>query len=871
MNKPQCTLQICADGYPNMVIGEITFSWKVENTEGCQKAYKIHVRECGSEMVWNSGRIETNISAGIPYEGIQLESNRDYEAQVIVEACDGEKFASAIVSFSTGLINIDNEWKADWLTSPYVSFAAAPVFRKEFSAGCGISRARLFICGLGYYELFLNGKQVGDRYMDPAWTNYNKRVNYVAYDLTKEILPGKNAIGVCLGAGWYSNSTAKPRPVFSLQLIIEYMDGTKDVILTKPDGTWMSLKETWMLENTLYIGEVVDSRLFINGWCDADFEYDCGTWRTSILAEPPAGKLVPMRVEPIRCVAILAPESITEPKKGVYIVDFGQNMAAIPELKLHDTLAGDEICIRYSELLDNHGMLNTENLRQAQQCDRYIANGGEATYKPRFTYHGFRYAEITGLRTELRKQDILAYVIRTDVAKRSTFTTSNELINSIQRMCVWTESSNIHSVPTDCPQRNERLGWLNDLTVRLEEQVFNFDVEMLLKKYLEDIMDEQGKKTGAITDTVPYVNYGSQPADPVCSSYLLIPYLLYRHYGDKAVLKKAWPGLKAWTDYLANCRVDGIVNYSYYGDWAAPIGGNVRFSAGSGAVSAITPGGLMSSGFFYLNCRILEEIAHLLSLTEEQLHYGRLALETAQSLNQAYLSREKGYYAENSQASNVFMLYLNIVPDDMRAKVLDSLVQDIIGHDTHITTGNICSRYILDVLADNGKIDLAYALATQTTYPSWGYMLSKGATTTWERWEYVDSGELVGMASHNHPMYSTISGWFYKYLAGIRPIGGGFGEFELRPFHPQGLEKVSTVLETVKGKIKICWTQQGNILTAHILVPFNSVCRYTITCPHQVNVMVDGKPAQLHKYEGYHSVVFESGAHTLSYHTGLRR
>lgn len=868
MQANPCILSLSGDGFPNMLCGELSFSWKIDSKSGHQRAYELRVRKVGGADVWCSGRVESRTSASVLYDGPAFESNVDYEALVFVECDDDTSYTSDPVHFTSGLMDPEHEWHGAWLTSPYVSLPVAPVFRKTFSAAGKIERARLYICGLGYYELYVNGRQVGDRYMDPAWTVYDKRVNYVAYDVTDRLCEGNNAIGVCLGAGWYSSAHAKPRLVFTLQLMIEYADGSFEEICSRPDHTWLSLKETWMLENTLYIGEFVDARLMINDWADVDFDCSRGTWQPALLAEPPKGKLVPMRVEPIRCVKTISPVSITEPKPGVYIVDFGQNMAGIVELKLHCAQPGDEVTIRFSEILDGAGLLSTENLRKGQECDRYIARGGEEVYKPRFTYHGFRYAEVTGLRAALKSDDVLAHVMRTDVAMRSHFETSNALINDIQRICVWTENNNMHSVPTDCPQRDERLGWLNDLTVRLEEEIFNFAVGDFLKKVLQDIMDEQGKVTGAITDTAPYVNYGSQPADPVCSSYLLIPYLLYRHYGDVAVLEKAWNGIKAWTDYLASTCIDGIVGFSYYGDWAAPIGGNVRFSAGNGAVSAITPGGLMSTGFLYLNCTILAEIAEVIGKSEEKAYYTQLALETAQALNRTYLHADKGYYAGNSQASNVFMLYLGIVPPQARDKVIAHLVEDIRAHDTHTTTGNICSRYIYDVLADCGKIDLAYELATQTTYPSWGYMLSRGATTTWERWEYVDSGELVGMASHDHPMYSTISGWFYKYLAGIRATGAGFDSFEIRPFYPEKLEHVEATVATVKGVVSISWQQSGGRIAAQVEVPFNSDCTYTLTRLHRGEVLVDGVAARIIERDGFCAVELQPGKHCVEFELG---
>jgi alpha-L-rhamnosidase len=416
-------------------------------------------------------------------------------------------------------------------------------------------------------------------------------------------------------------------------------------------------------------------------------------------------------------------------------------------------------------------------------------------------------------------------------------------------------------VPTDCPQRDERLGWLNDLTVRAEEAVYNFDMSRFFRKFLVDIADEQGAKTGAITDTAPYRHYGGQPADAVCSSYLILPWLLYMHHGDRQGLKRHYRGLAAWTAYLESQRENGIVGYSYYGDWAAPIAGNDANSAGAGAVSAITPGTLMSTGFLYLNARLMAKIGRILGKNEDAGRYDRLAETCRDALNKTFLNREKGYYASNSQASNVFMLYLGIVPEEFRGAVVQNLVKDIRDHDTHLTTGNLCSRYIFDVLSDNGHIDLAFELATQTTYPSWGYMLANGATTTWERWEYVDSGPLLGMASHDHPMYSTISGWFYSYLLGIRPLEPGFNSFTFKPYIPKALPGVDGSVKTVKGDIKAGWKQEKDGIKMNITVPFNSSCR--VVLPLKGSVMVNNKKQEMQSQNGEAYIVLESGRYDI--------
>jgi alpha-L-rhamnosidase len=812
------------EGFPDALVGALNFSLTVRDAYSAQAAYRIAVEGAGGTPVWDSGWVESAQSNAIPYAGTALEPDRDYVAWAQVRTTDGiETPLSQPLRFSTGLES--GTWPSLWICQP-VAVSAAPIFRREFEAGWDLVRARLFIAGLGYFEARLNGKKVGDHRMESAWTVYDKRVSYVAYDVLSQVKPGRNALGVMLGGGWYATKEFR-RPIMTALLRLEYRDGSKKEIMTESDG-WKFFADGPIQSDSIYIGEVYDARREVSGWDEPGFD-DRG-WVRPLEAEPPRGVLSPQRCEPIRIVQSLAPQKITSPALGVHVVDFGQNMAGVLWLS-GEANRGDEIRIRYSEILSPDGNVNMLNLRAAQQTDRYIAAGGAFSYEPRFTYHGFRYAEITGLKAPLSPDQVEALVVRNDVRVRGGFSCSNELINDIQRICFWTECNNLHWVPTDCPQRDERLGWLNDLTVRAEEAMYNFDLRSFYDKFLTDIRDAQGEATGAITDTVPYTKYGGQPADGVCSSYLVLAWLLYMHYGDEGVLARYYDGLKAWTDYMARQREKGIVAYSYYGDWASPITESVKGSYGSGAVSGTTPGRLMSTGFLLMNARLIKQMAEALGKVEDRARYEALEGETLEALNREYLDRERGQYATGSQAANAFMLYLNVVPDDVRTSVVESLVRDIRARGVHLSTGNLCTRYIFEVLCDNGQEDLAFELATQRTYPSWGYMLSRGATTTWERWEYVDSGELLGMASHDHPMYATISAWFYRYLAGIQPLAPGFDRFLVRPFMPRGLDEVSARLCTVKGEIRAGWTRNGSGATVRIDVPFGSVCDAQLPVP----------------------------------------
>lgn len=850
-NRMQCVLWGTGDGYPQALVGEAAFSWQCRGALGNQKKYRIQILDEKKEEYWDSGWIESSRSENVlPVressngeetikERFEPESDQDYYVKISVETDEKKIISSEPQLFSTGIKK--EEWQGQWL-KPYEPEAAAPLFRKEFFIDRDILRARLYLCGLGYQEAYINGKKVGTDFLSPTWTDYRKRVSYVAYDIKEYLQKGENVLGVQLGKGWYGTMVGKEIDslLFSGQISLTYEDGKKEWIYVKGNDGWLVNSEGPLKQNSIYIGEVYDARAEIKGWnLPGNLYKKAKGWKYAILTEPPEGEIVPQNVEEIGCIEERATVSVKEYEENTHIVDFGQNMAGIIEINIEEP-KDREIVIRYSEILDKNGKLNTANLRTAQAKDIYISGGEKAVYRSRFTYHGFRYIEIKGMTGKLKENDVKALVLRNKVAKTGEFKSSNPLINKIQNMCQWTESNNLHGVPTDCPQRDERLGWLNDLTVRAEEAVYNFDMHRFYRKFLQDIADEQGKMTGAITDTVPFIRYGNQPADPVCSSYLILGWLLYMHYGDRISLEKYYEGFAAWTQYLRNSTKNGIVTYSYYGDWASPIAGSLEGSYGSGAVSNITPGELMSTGFLYYNAQLMKKMAEVLEKKEDISKWEKLAQETKDAINREYYHKETGSYAQNSQAANTFMAWLDISPD--KKKTVEAIVEDVKKQDIHLTTGNICSRYILEVLTENGYEDLAYALATQTTYPSWGYMAEMGATTIWERWEYVDSGPLLGMASHDHPMYATVSAWFYRYLLGIQVIEPGFSAFSIKPYIPEKLEEAEGSLETVKGRIEVKWNQtKAGEVNLHIQVPFHTRCKLSVPNGFQKNWTLNNK------------------------------
>ena len=535
------------------------FSWEVECGERgrYQTAYQVIVASTLQKLdadigdFWDSGKVDGDQSVNVVYEGKELLSRQRYYYKVRIwdNSLERSRYSN-YYWFEMALLNPE-DWKADWI-GPSVFGAESSLFRKEFTVKKNITRARVYISGLGYYELYINGKKVGDHVLDPAWTDYRKRVLYTTYPVEAFIDNGTNVIGVILGAGWYTRShlnNVHTSTQLLLQMEIEFEDGSVECITSGPKSGWKVNSNSPIISNSIYNGEKYDARLEIEGWDTADFQKNCTEqgwkeWMNPLWMEPPGGKMASQMMEAIKVVGDLKPVSVTNPKPGIYVYDLGQNIAGWAKLHIRGT-RGSNIIMRYAELLYEDGTVNQENLRTAKAVDTYITKGsGLEVYEPRFTYHGFRYIQIEGL-PEAGTDTIIGRIVHSAVEQVGSFRCSNPLLNKIQENVVWTEASNLYGLPTDCPQRDERVGWLNDMTVRAEEAVYNFNMARLYTKWERDIADTQGEVTGAIADTAPFYLYGRRPADPVCSTYLIIPWLMYLHYGDRRILEEHYEGLKS--------------------------------------------------------------------------------------------------------------------------------------------------------------------------------------------------------------------------------------------------------------------------------------------------------------------------------------
>ncbi len=798
-----------------------------------QEAYQVlaatspAVLEGSAPDLWDSGKVASN-AVIVEYNGCPLASGE--RCWWKVRAWDGEDRPGPFSDptwFEMGLLTPE-DWQAEWIGFPGAWPGKALYFRHDFQLEKMVRRARVYMAGLGWSELRVNGRKVNDRVLDPPQSDYAKRVLYTTDAVEGFLHPGRNTIGVICGNGWYGTV----RLLF--QMNVDYVDGTTQRVVSQSSWAvpWL-VSNGPIRENSVYDGEVYDARQEKTDW-DAP-EAPPTPWPVAAGADGPGGKLVSAMLEPIQVVETLPAKSVAQPRSGVYVFDLGQTIAGWARLWARGE-RGTRVSLKFAETLYPDGTANQENLRNARAEDVYILKGEEEeTWEPRFTYHGFRYIQVEGYPGKPAADAVEGRVVRSAVEPSGAFECSSQMFNRIHHMVRWTEASNLHSLPTDCPQRDERMGWLNDMAARSEEAIYNFNLTRLFAKWTADIADEQHPLTGAITDTAPF-RWGRRPADPVSVCYLLIPWLLYVHYGDTHTMAKHFAGMKGWVDFLSTCAEDNIVHYSYYGDWAPPVELGAAGSLGSSAVSKDTPGALVSTACYAYSARLLSQIAGVLGKRADAAAYNALAERVAETYNRCFWDEASGGYGSNNQSCNAISLYMGLVPLEQRERVVANLVDDVIErYDGHLTTGNICTKYLLEALTAAGRTDVACTIAAQETYPSWGYMLANGATTLWERWELATGG---GMNSHNHPMLGSVGAWFYRALAGIQanPDGPGFERFDLRPNITGGLTYARASLKTVRGTVACGWQVEDGVLSLDVVVPVGSQSR--VFLPAKVGSML---------------------------------
>jgi alpha-L-rhamnosidase len=784
------------------------FSWVLEHPERgeAQSAYQILVatsprlleQDHGDQ--WDSGKVSSAETAQIVYDGKPLASGQTYYWKV--RSWDKEGRAgeySPTARFDMGLLHRD-EWKGQWI-------GGANELRTEFQIPDSVVRARAYISGVGYYELRLNGRKVGRKVLDPAWTTYGKRVLYSTYDVTRYLEKGPNAVGVMLGEGWY-----KSRALL-FQLNVELADGKT---LSVESTTAWKAHAGPVTSDGVWNGETFDARLETPGWDRPGF--DDSSWKAAEAVDGPKGELSAEMMPPIRVVDTLVPVNMTNPAPGVYVFDFGQNLSGWARLRVSGP-RGASVKMRYSELVYKDGNINRENLRLAKSRDIYTLRGeGEETYEPRFTYHGFRYVEVTGFPGTPSLASLRARVVHTAVRTTGSFAASKEILNRIQKIILWSQLTNLFGVPTDCDQRNERMGWMGDAQVTAEEAMMNFDMAAFYTNFVRDIRDAQ-KPDGEIPDTVPH-GYGQYPADPAWgTAYPLLCWYMWQQYGDRRILEENYGGLKKYVDYLSSQASDNVLSMGHYGDWVA---------------IEPTPIAVTSDAYYYYDVRILRDAARILGKTADAEAYSKLAEQIHDAFNRAFYDPKTENYSTGTQTANALAIFLGLVPQEHRGAVARNLSWDILyGHNTHITTGFIGVKYLLPALTRIGRSDLAYDLATQTTYPSWGYMIEHGATTLWELWQDKTG---PSMNSHDHIMFGSLGAWFYRALGGLNQgeDGAGYRHVLMDPQMTEDLRYASATMETIRGRASSTWARLDDGATLEIDVPTGSDAVVVVPMPQEL-------------------------------------
>ncbi|WP_440132827.1 family 78 glycoside hydrolase catalytic domain [Chitinophaga sancti] len=802
-------------------VAQPRMSWEIRGEEQglMQTAYHVIVASSPEKLaknegdLWNSGKVKSDQSIQVVYNGKALKSRQDCYWKVRVWTNRGECAWSKPAHWSMGLLHPE-DWKGQWIgadtsfawDSAHTQFSrlSARYYRRDFTSQSSLKKATLYIAGPGLYEGFINGRRIGTEVLSQSPTDYRKTLRYNTYDVTGLIQNGANAIGVTLGNGRYFTMRQNYKPAkintfgyprLLLQLELEYANGKKQIIAS--DKSWQLTADGPIRTNNEYDGEEYDARKEMPGWNNAGFH--AGGWQAVDIVPAPGGKLVAQLNEPQRITATIKPLSI-KLLKDKWIVDMGQNFAGCLQIKVKGQ-RGEQVKLRFAESLQKDGSLYIANLRDAKVTDIYtLKGGGLETWHPTFVYHGFRYVEISGI----LPGEIEGQVINDDLITTGTFETSDPTINQIYKNAVWGIRSNYKGMPVDCPQRNERMPWLGDRTTGALGESFIFDNSKLYAKWLDDIADAQ-LETGAIPDVAPaYWRYYSDnmtwPA-----AYILIAGYLYDQFGEVTPMRKHYPSMKRWLSYMREKYfVDGIMTKDKYGDWCAP---------------RPTDGKLIATAMYYHLLTVMDTFAGILHYPEDQSLFTKQAAQVKDSFNQHFRhnSKENTY---NTLTANLLPIYFDMVPENERQQVFKAIVDTIHRNGDHLSTGVIGTQFLMRTLTGNGRADLAYLIAADRDYPGWGYMANQGATTIWELWNGDKAAP--NMNSQNHIMLlGDLIVWFYQSLAGIQGENG-FKHIIMKPQPVPGLEEVNAGYQSMYGFIHSHWKKTTDAFDWQISIPVNT-------------------------------------------------
>ena len=877
---------------------EPRLSWQIEsNSRGVsQSAYQIIVASNAAALasnkgdLWDTGKISSNQTIQIAYQGKPLASRARCFWKVRVWDQNGRASTwSNPAQWAMGLMH-SADWSAKWIGDklPSIDNVSATMLRREFKLTSRAKRAIVYASALGVYELHINGKRIGDHLLAPEFTDYHSRTQYQAYDVTAYLRPGANLIGAMLGDGWYAGGIGlarsvmkKPRNIYGdhprliAQLEIEAADAQIERIVT--DESWKTSREGPIRSSDILDGEACDARREMPGWNSAGF--DDKAWKPADVASNARITLVSQPNEPIRVTREIKPISLNEPKPGVYVFDLGQNMVGWCRLKAQGP-AGTKVTLRHAEMLSDDGMIYTDNLRAAKQTDVYnFRGGGVETFEPHFTYHGFRYVEVTGLKSKPQIDAITGRVFNSDMTETGRFESSDPTLNKLWQNILWTQRGNMLSIPTDCPQRDERLGWMGDIQIFVGTGIFNMNMAAFYTKWMRDVRDAQAED-GRFADFSPHP-FGKDKVFTGVPGWgdagIVVPWRLWQHYGDKRMLAENLESGKRWVEFIRSNNPNLLWKNKRgndYGDW---LNSDTLIYEGFPNKGGQVPKEIFATMMFAYAADLVSRMAQVLGNSEEAKKYRQLFEEIKAAFNKAYVA-EDGRIQGDTQAGYAIALHFDLLPEKLRPLAVKHMLEGIERYKGHMSTGFHSTYRMMLELTAAGHNEVAYKLINNHTFPSWGYSIENGATTIWERWDGYVKGrgfQNKGMNSFNHYAIGAVGEWMYRVIVGINHDDAhpAYEHFVIKPYPGGGLKWAKGSYDSIRGKIESSWSVAAGKLKLDVRIPANTTATVFVPAKDASNVLESGKPAStatgvklLRMEEGAAVFLVKSGSY--SFETG---